>query len=88
MTPDRWRQIEQLYHAALERDASEQAAFLKEACGSDEALQREVESLLAQQETAKGFLESPALEVAAQVLAGRSGSHRFPATWALLAGNP
>jgi len=47
-----------------------------------------VESLLAQQETAKGFLESPALEVAAQVLAGRSGSHRFPATWALLAGNP
>ncbi len=46
MTPERWREIERLYHAALERDAAERAAFLNEACGGDEALRREVESLL------------------------------------------
>jgi eukaryotic-like serine/threonine-protein kinase len=45
MTPDRWREIERLYHAALERSAEERAAFLTEACGNDAALRQEVESL-------------------------------------------
>ena len=69
MNPERWQQIEQLYNAALERKASQRAAFLKEACAGDDELWREVESLLAQDETGKGFLESPAFEVAAQALA-------------------
>ena len=47
MTPERWQEIERLYHAALERDADERAAFLAAACGGDEALRHEVESLLA-----------------------------------------
>ena len=34
--------LERLYHAALERPAEERAAFLAEACVSDEALRREV----------------------------------------------
>jgi serine/threonine protein kinase len=42
------RQIEELYHSARERDPAERTAFLLEACGSDEALLSEVESLLAQ----------------------------------------
>ena len=46
MTPERWREIERLYHAALERDAGERAAFLADACEDDAALRREVESLL------------------------------------------
>jgi Tol biopolymer transport system component len=62
MNPDRWQQIEELYHAALE-----DRAVLDQA---DPELRREVESLLAQEKGA-GFLESPALEVAAQQLAGR-----------------
>jgi len=78
--------VKQFFNKLLERDASEQAAFLQQACGGDEDLRREVESLLAQEETAKSFLESPALEVAAQVLAERSGTNQFRDTRALLAG--
>jgi hypothetical protein len=56
MTPERWQQIEQLYHAALERDANERAAFLAEACAGDYVLRGEVESLLRCDECAEHFL--------------------------------
>ena len=45
--PDRWRKIDELFHAAAERAPHERAAFLDEACGGDESLRREVKSLLA-----------------------------------------
>ncbi len=70
MTPEQWQQVERLYHSALEREENQRAAFLQEACAGDEALRREVESLLANADQAKSFLESPALEVAAKGLAG------------------
>ena len=60
MTPERWREIERLYHAALERSAEERAAFLTEACGDDGALRREVESLLEYHARAGDFIERPA----------------------------
>src|SRR5215470_12160192 len=69
MTPERWQSIERLYYAALERDTDEQAAFLAEACAGDEALRGEVESLLHCDAGAEQFMESPALEVAAQLCA-------------------
>ena len=47
MTPDRWKKIEEVYHSAREREESQRAAFLEEACTGDDALRREVESLLA-----------------------------------------
>ena len=63
MTPQRHRQAGELYHAALERPARERAAFLAEACGGDEGLRREVESLLAAEDDGvRSFLETPALE--------------------------
>ena len=62
MTPERWRRIEDLCQAALERDASLREAFLQEACAGDEELQREVESLLAQEGQAGSFLEASPLE--------------------------
>jgi hypothetical protein len=31
MTPERWRQVTELFHAALARDESQRAAFLKDA---------------------------------------------------------
>jgi hypothetical protein len=34
---ERWHQIEQIYQAVLKRPVSERAAFLREACGEDEA---------------------------------------------------
>ena len=69
MTPERWQKIEQLYHAALEREESQRAAYLAGACAGDDALRREVEALLGQSKGTDQFLETPALEVAAQALA-------------------
>jgi len=69
MEPERWRQIEALYHAALERPEGERAALLAQACAGDPALRGEVESLLAYQKPAEKFLEAPALEEAARSLA-------------------
>jgi len=68
MEHERWRRVEQLYHSALEREKSDRAPFLEQACKDDEPLRHEVESLLACQEKATDFIESPALEVAAQLL--------------------
>jgi len=69
MEPERWRQVEQLFHAALEREENQRVAFLATACQGDEALRRELESLLAFQKQAEEFMESPGLEVAAKLLA-------------------
>jgi len=66
---ERWREIDRLYHAALEREPVQRSAFLKKACAGDQDLQREVESLLAQEDQGDGFLEASALEVAARALA-------------------
>ncbi len=52
MTPEHWKQIEKLHHAALQLEPGQRGAFLQEACGSDEDLRRELESLLAPREEA------------------------------------
>src|SRR5262249_15867998 len=73
MKPERYRQIGELYHAALVPDAGERAAFLERACANDEDLRREVESLLSSHEQASGFLGSGALGVAAAMLSDEEG---------------
>jgi serine/threonine protein kinase/Tol biopolymer transport system component len=62
MTPERWRDVERLYHAALEREGDQRAAFLTDACEGDAALLREVESLLAYRTKATDFIERPAAD--------------------------
>ena len=57
MTPERWRQVEQLYHSARERQPDQRSAFLAGACQGDEELRREVESLLQQDVSKDGVLE-------------------------------
>src|SRR5579863_4724724 len=64
MTPSRWKQIEEMYHAALECDPSARAALLARA---DPELRREVESLLAQEGGATP-LDHPAWDGAASLL--------------------
>ena len=76
MKPERWEQVAQLHRAALECEGSERSAFLREACGGDEDLRREVESLLAYEGKEASFMESPALEVAAKQLARREAEAR------------
>jgi serine/threonine protein kinase/Tol biopolymer transport system component len=72
MKPERWRQAEAMCQAALDRPASERAAFLEKACKGDWALQREVETLLAHTAEAQKFMEVPALEVVTKALAAES----------------
>ena len=69
MEPERWQQIERLYHAALKLAADQRAGFLRQECQGDNALREEVESLLACQSAAADFIESPAFEVAAKLMA-------------------
>ena len=60
MTPERWRQIEELYYTARERPPAGRSTFLLEACKGDEQLRREIESLLAQDPTGENILSRPA----------------------------
>ena len=69
MDTERWRHVDRLLDAALARPPDERDAFLREACLGDDALEREVRSLLTAQAQADGFLERPAIDVAAQAFA-------------------
>jgi len=72
MKPERWRQVDQLLDAALEREASERNTFLKEACAGDEELRAEIESLLEAHERAATFIETPAADSAVESLVDHS----------------
>ena len=69
MQPERWEQINQLFHSALERDSSERAAFLSQACAGDDSLREEVESLIESHERPGSFIERPAGDIAADLFA-------------------
>ena len=68
MKAERWKQINDLFQSATECPPEKRAAFLDQACHGDEGLCREVESLLASYERAENFIESPAFEVAPELL--------------------
>ena len=65
----RWEQVERICHAALELEERQRTAFLEEACAGDEELRREVESLLKFDSRGERFIEKPAMEVAAKMVA-------------------
>ena len=86
MSDPRWTNVDRLLDAALDRAPEQRGAFLREACGDDEALRREVASLLAHRSGAGNFLEQPALRMAEHLtpdertvsLVGRQlGAHRI-----------
>jgi len=64
MTAREIREVERLYHAALERRASERQQFLADACGADATLLGEVSSLLAAHDEAGDFIVAPAVATA------------------------
>lgn len=57
MSDGRWLQVKALFQASLERLPAERAAFLAAATGGDEALRREIESLLDSDGSAVGFTD-------------------------------
>ncbi len=62
MTQERWRRVEELFHAALEHPLEQRQAWLDATCGGDAELSRQVESLLSNEGRAGSFLERPAIE--------------------------
>jgi serine/threonine protein kinase/Tol biopolymer transport system component len=73
MTPDRWQEVDRVWHAVLARPEHDRAAAVAELCAGDEALRREIESLLASlgQASAAGFGAVPASTVPGTSLIGR-----------------
>jgi serine/threonine protein kinase len=72
MNPERWRRIEEIYHSVLEIEPAARRNFLAEACGGDEDLRREVESLLAQPDSTGAFLDQNAWTAAEDLAATQS----------------
>src|SRR5271156_4187841 len=60
MKPERWSKIESIFHKALEADESQRSSVIEESCAGDQALRREVESLLAHHSDSASFIEKPA----------------------------
>ena len=60
MNPERWRKVESIFHKALEADESRRGSVIADSCAGDEALRREVESLLAHHSDSATFMEQPA----------------------------
>ena len=60
MTPERWQQIDQLFHSVLERPPDVRAEFLEQACRGDKFLRSEVESLIESHEQSDSFIDKPA----------------------------
>ncbi len=67
MTPARFQTIEQIFLAALEQEPDQVSAFLDTACNGDEALRREVETLLASDREAGRFIEKPTVGLTAKI---------------------
>src|SRR5437879_492947 len=68
MTPERWQQIKEIFQSALDRAPRDRSAFLANACGGDESLRQEVESLIASHAKEGSFIDSPAYEAAAELI--------------------
>jgi serine/threonine-protein kinase len=65
MKISREEQISRIYDDAVALDPNQRRAFLDEMCGGDAGLRQEVESLLAREQSAEGFLAASALEILA-----------------------
>jgi serine/threonine protein kinase len=69
MDAARWKEIDQLFDAALEISESERADFVVDHAGNDEALAKAVNELLAAQKESDTFLMRSAMRVAADIVA-------------------
>ncbi len=71
ITQERWQRIKEIFNSLQECPPAERASFLHHACGGDDRLRHEVESLLAADESNEEFLDAPAYELMAEVLADK-----------------
>lgn len=69
MDLERWKRIEEIFHAALDRDSSARAKYLQDACKDDESLRIEVESLIATHQKESSLFKNRGSDLAADLLA-------------------
>src|SRR5262249_57149310 len=70
MTPERWQQVNEVFHSALKHNSAQRGAFLDQVCGGDQELRKEVESLIAShQSDSDGLIEPYPFEAAVHLLA-------------------
>ncbi len=74
MTPERWKEVEEIVYSALEREPHHRADFISKSCGNDITLIREVESLVENYESSGSFLDGDAMEVEAKGLSEAFGN--------------
>jgi serine/threonine protein kinase/Tol biopolymer transport system component len=74
MKPERYKQIDEVFQAALQKDEHQRAEFVVRACGGDLELKRTVEALLASDRRAQTFIEKPAVEMALSFLSEENES--------------
>ena len=61
MTPEHWQQVKEVFQATLDVEPERRSKYLSEACAGNPTLLREVEALLASNDSAGDFIEAPAL---------------------------
>src|SRR5215471_16590952 len=71
METERWKLVDELLQSALRLPKDKQEEFLRQTCAGDMALMEEVWSLVVSHHKANDFLETPAIDVAAQEMAMR-----------------
>ena len=72
-SPQRWKQIESLFHESLTVPAALRAGFLEERCAGDAALQTEVETLLEFEAAPMDLIEQPVINAAHDFATGSAG---------------
>lgn len=77
MESEKLKQIEEIYHSALEISPKKRVAFLKKSCGTDEVLLREVKSLLAFEDSSEKFLNAPPESLVAEMFVGEDNPTNF-----------
>jgi eukaryotic-like serine/threonine-protein kinase len=71
VSSEHWQQVKELFEKALEYRGAERAQFLERACGGDVELRKEIDSLLRSYDSADSFMETPAVQSAAESLLGQ-----------------
>src|SRR5215470_8847921 len=69
MTPERWRQVNELFHSALKYDPAQRGSYLNQVCDGDQELRQEVESLISSHQNSDDFIEGYPIEAATRLFA-------------------
>lgn len=75
MDAHRWKQLDNLLDDVLDQPMHERRAYIARACGDDEELRRDLESLVEATENAEDFIDTPAGPPVSKALEAPLGDH-------------